>query len=378
MKHLACLIWLACLVLWRTPPAGATVTQLPGLIREPATLHVTLPNGNTADLESLVTRPARPGRFPLVIINHGFPRDRYAVSRMTPEAYSGPAIVFAQHGYAVAVVNRRGFGWSSGLADVPASPCDGRHYEREGRASAVDIVAAVIALRREPWVDPDRIVLLGHSSGGLGVLAAAAGPLPGVVGILNFAGGRGSIRPDFVCNPDGLVRSMQDFGARTHLPSLWLYSVNDHFFGPAIARQMFDAYTGAGASAEFYRAPAFANDGHQLILATESRLWWPRVASFLEKLRLPTATAVASTPQPVVPDPPGLGAHGKADFGGYLSSRAYEKAFATDGRGHHSRAFGRRTQEAAASDAITHCRDQGWQCHVYAIGNTLSVTTGKE
>jgi dienelactone hydrolase len=377
MRHLPGIVALACMLsLFGTHLAHATVTQLPELIREPARLRVTFPDGRTADLEALITRPAGPGRFPLVMINHGFPRDVMKVATMTPEIYSSPSIVFARHGYAAVVVNRRGFGLSTGPADMASNPCNGRNYLREGRVSAEDIDAALTVLRREPWVDPDRIILLGHSAGGLGVLAAAAGPLPGVVGILDFAGGRGSSRPDFVCNRDGLVGTMHTFGTQTHIPGLWVFSANDHFFGPALAQQMFAAYAGGGAPAEFFAAPAFSHDGHRLVLATRWELWWPRVAAFLDGLHLPTQTVVESPPPPDLAAPPGLDAHDRAEFFSYLGSRAYEKAYATDGKGHVSRVFSKRTREDAAADALVYCTQQGWACTVYAVGNTLVEPPG--
>ena len=47
------------------------------------------------------------------------------------------------------------------------------------------------------------------------------------------------------------------FGENAHVPSLWIFAENDHFFGPHLARQMFDAYTAGGAPAEFDAAPSF-------------------------------------------------------------------------------------------------------------------------
>lgn len=79
MKHLTCLVALACLLFGGAPPAAAAVTRLRGLIRGSATLHFSLSNGNKADLEGLATRPVRRGRFPPVIIDQGFPRDLCAV-----------------------------------------------------------------------------------------------------------------------------------------------------------------------------------------------------------------------------------------------------------------------------------------------------------
>ncbi len=74
-RNVAALLILAC-----CQAANAAITQLPGLIREPFRLAVTLPDGTHADLEALLTRPDRPGRFPLALINHGLPRDPTAIS----------------------------------------------------------------------------------------------------------------------------------------------------------------------------------------------------------------------------------------------------------------------------------------------------------
>lgn len=352
--------------------ACATMTQLLGLVRERLTLAVSLPDGRKAELETLVTRPDRPGRFPLAMINHGLPRDASAAVRMAPETYSSPAIVFAQHGYAAVVVNRRGFGYSSGSINVPAGPCSDRDYTRAARAQAVDILAALAVLREELWIQPDHVVLVGHSLGGLAVLAAATEAPPGVVGIVDFAGGLGSPMPGVVCVPGHLIATMHDFGAATHIPGLWVFAQNDQFFGPTLARQMFNAYTAAGASAEFEAAPPYDGDGHLLIFSPTPAVWWPRVAAFLGQLHLPTRLVADLPPLPYLPEPPNLDARGKADFANYLHTRTYEKAFASDGKGHYRNIIAERTQEDAEAAALAHCKSRGWDCKIYAVGNTLS------
>jgi pimeloyl-ACP methyl ester carboxylesterase len=352
-------------------PALATTTQLPGLVREPLKLAVSLPDGSKAELEALVTRPDAPGRFPLAMINHGLPRDPIAAVRMAPEAYSSPAIVFAQHGYAAVVVNRRGFGLSSQPLDLPSGACDDRDYMKPARAEAVDILAALAALRREPWLDTDQIVLVGHSAGGLAALAAATDAPAGVVGIVDFSGGLGSPMAGMVCSPQHLVATVHEFGGAAHIPSLWIFAQNDGFFGPAIARQMFGAYTAAGAPAELDAAPPYGHDGHLLIFAPTPALWWPRVAQFLDQLHLPTRLIANVPALAELPDPPDLDARGKAAFAFYIHTRDYEKAFATDGKGHYANIIAQRTQEDAEAAALAHCKSRGWACKIYAVGNTL-------
>jgi len=351
---------------------AATMTQLPDLVRAPLRLDVTLPDGTHAELEALLTRPDRPGRFPLVMINHGTARTAIDVVHLAPEAYSGPAVVFAQHGYAAVVVNRRGYGLSSSApSDIDAGPCGDRNYVTFGRRSSIDVLAALAALQREPWADQNHAIMAGHSSGGFAVLAAATNLPAAVAGIISFTGAFGSPGDDMVCQPERLIGAMREFGANVHIPSLWIYAENDHFFGPTLARQMFDAFTANGATAAFDAAPPFGRDGHLLIFTAAPALWWPRVATFLDQLHLPTQLVVDLPAPAPLPDPPNLDARGKEDFASYVSSRSYEKAFATDGNGHYALVFGERTQEEASTAALAHCDGRGWTCQLCALNNTL-------
>ena len=88
---------------------------------------------------------------------------------MAPEAYSAPAIVFAQHGYAAVVVNRRGFGQSSGPLNVRSAHATIAISAHATHAQASRHSGSAYGdCGGEPWVDADRIVLVGHSLGGLG------------------------------------------------------------------------------------------------------------------------------------------------------------------------------------------------------------------
>jgi pimeloyl-ACP methyl ester carboxylesterase len=281
--------------------------------------------------------------------------------------------VFAQHGYATVVVNRRGYGLSSSApSDIDAGPCGDRNYVTFGRRSSIDVLAALAALQREPWADQNHAIMAGHSSGGFAVLAAATNLPAAVAGIISFTGAFGSPGDDMVCQPERLIGAMREFGANVHIPSLWIYAENDHFFGPTLARQMFDAFTANGATAAFDAAPPFGRDGHLLIFTAAPALWWPRVATFLDQLHLPTQLVVDLPAPAPLPDPPNLDARGKEDFASYVLSRSYEKAFATDGNGHYARVFGERTQEEASTAALAHCSGRGWTCQLYALNNMLS------
>ena len=285
-------------------------------------------DGSTKELEALVVRPQGPGPFPLALITHGTNRLTETIPTQRPQIYTGAALAFAQRGYAAVVVMRSGFGRSTGPYAEDIGSCDeARRYLKPSRAAAGEVLAALSVLRREPWVDPQRILLVGHSTGGVAVLAASATNPSGVVGVVSFAGGNGSGRPDFVCQPDRLLDALRTFGETARVPSLWVYSANDHFFGPDVAHKMLEAYSSGGAPASLVMAPPWGVEGHSLIWAPETE-WWPRVEAFLTSLHLPTDTVVPLAAPAQLAPPPSLDDAGRAAFGRYLQSRSYEKAFA--------------------------------------------------
>jgi dienelactone hydrolase len=305
-------------------------------------------------------------------MTHGMPRPPADISSMRPESQSGPAIVFAQRGYAVAILMRSGYGQSTGPYMEALGPCTERTYKAAGDAAAADVLAALAVLRKERWVDPARVVLVGHSMGGFAALAASATDPPGVLGIISFAGAVGSPRPDFICQPDRLIDAARAFGRTGRIPGLWIFAQNDHYFGPELTRAMFDAYRAKGAPTSLFVAPPYGQDGHTLIWAPDGTAWWPEAASFLKSLHLPTDIQVPLATPARLADPVPLDDPGRAAFASYLPSRNYEKAFATDVDGHFGVAFGARTKSDAESAALKNCQKMNGVCAIYAIGNELA------
>ena len=73
------------------------------------------------------------------------------------------------------------------------------------------------------------------------------------------------------------------------MPTLWLYSENDSFFGPELARNLHKAYTGAGGQAELTMFGPVKDDGHKLWNVYEGQVQWlPVLDRFLLAHGLPT------------------------------------------------------------------------------------------
>jgi dienelactone hydrolase len=239
-------------------------------------------NGHRETIEVTVFRPDGRGPFPIVVLSHGSPRSWQARREEGRQRMATQSQPFLAMGFAVLVPTRRGYGESGGEWAETYGSCADPDYYRAGLETARDIRAAVEAVRGEPWADASRVVLAGQSAGGFGSVAAASAEFPGVVAVVNFAGGRGSTSPDDVCGEGRLVEAMGKYGASSRVPQLWIYSVNDHFFGPALARSMHSAFVAAGGQAEFFQAPATGSDGHGYF-AWMWRDWGPRVEDFLKR-----------------------------------------------------------------------------------------------
>lgn len=349
---------------------------LPGLISAPMLLPVRIA-GRDVTLDSYVVRPNRPGRFPLVIMTHGTPGgldDAFFrnIARRTPTAFNTAAVALAQRGYATLSVMRRGFGLSGGVyAEALLRPCD---YLAAERVAADDIVVAMAAARRESWVDPDKILLLGHSTGGLAMLAVAERNPTGVVGILNFDGGYHSmVKPGEACGTDRLVGTVAAFGRTARVPALWLYAENDGSYGPELVRQMLAAYTAGGAAARLKALPPFGADGHDLVIRAAAESWLPAVEPFLAELGLPTAVVV-ELPEPAsLPPPAELSLDCQKAFASYVAIRSDTKAFAIDDKGNCGLAPASRTAAEAQDRSIAECQTNsaGAPCHVHALGQRV-------
>ena len=241
-----------------------------------------------ATLAGRIIRPPGAGPFPLVVLNHGSPRDEADRPTMTPAGLAAQARRFAVGGWAAAAMLRRGYGASTGGWAESYGSCNGADYVKAGLAGASDIASTVRQLQKLPYVDRQRVVAAGVSAGGFGAIAFSSLEVPGVVAILNFAGGRGSQQADTVCSKDRLIAAMKGFGRTARVPTLWVYAENDHFFGPQLAQDLRGAYQASGGQASFVKAPSFGKEGHYLFSSEEGiPVWKPIVNAFLESQHLP-------------------------------------------------------------------------------------------
>lgn len=240
-------------------------------------------------LEATLFLPDGPGPFPLVVLSHGTTREpalRLSQKRLRYEIQSWE---FVHWGFAVVIPMRRGYGNSGGDYAEEEGLCEQALFYEAGLESAKDLLATVRFLSAKPYIDPQKIILAGHSTGGFASLAVASRGFPGLLGVINFGGGRGSMK-EKNCSPPRLAEVFEKFGRATRVPTLWIYAEDDTYFPPWLAREMYRAYTAAGGRARLVMLPAFGGEGH--FVFPDGRglaLWTPAVSRFLRGLgfRLP-------------------------------------------------------------------------------------------
>lgn len=223
---------------------------------------------------------------PILVLNHGRAPSAEGRATVAVRDLEDAARWLTKFGFIVAVPIRIGYGRTGGEDVENSGPCAKKSYPPVYHAAAVQTVAVVEALRRRPDASRDRAVIMGQSFGGTTALAVAAMNPPGIQGAINFAGGGGGnpvTRPQNPCSPKALRNLFEHYGRTARMPTLWIYSENDRYFGPEHPRAWFAAFRGAGGRGEFVQLPPVGDDGHRLFYR-EPRLWQPKVSEFLASL----------------------------------------------------------------------------------------------
>lgn len=268
----------------------AGVLAKEGSLTEPMVQRVPTPfveDGMPVSLEALIYKPAGPGPFPLLVVNHGSTGngDNPALFKST---WSSPSLArfFTEQGWLVAFPQRRGRGKSDGLYDEGFEPDRSAYTDDPERSLAgferalSDLDMAVAWLKALPEVNPARVFLCGVSRGGiLASVFAGTRQLP-VTGVINFVGGwvGEGCKSAKAINTTSFQRA-----AASPVPQLWLYADGDPYYSLAHSRSNFDAFVVAGGKGRFEVLPVLpGEDGHHL--HSRVLLWSEPMQEFLKQI----------------------------------------------------------------------------------------------
>ena len=154
--------------------AVAAACATPASASDIAFTPVTVPNG-PLQLNAILTRPAGHGRFPAVVLLHGCSGMWSTRSASRPQSHIARWLKrLPSHGFvAVAVDSFK----PRGIARVCKQP-PSKTGVSEVTDRATDAFAALSYLRTLPYVDPDRVAVLGWSNGGSTALATVGQNAP--------------------------------------------------------------------------------------------------------------------------------------------------------------------------------------------------------
>ncbi len=262
--------------------------------------------GYDYSLEGRLFRPEGEGKFPLVVLAHGACGKR--CRRNYPESrLASPAKVFARSGYVAYTFNRIGYGNSDGYEWNDHKPfgrtggCRKQNYLKAPRRSGLEIRLVIEALIRQElkYMDPEKILAVGQSGGGLAVFGLTEGPKPhehltGLRGVISTAGALGGscARGDYL-GPrffnENMIEAYKTFGRASNTPALMVYAKNDPRTVRAVSWR--DAYNESGGKAKLVVLPDQGSSPRQahgyFYKSWSTEAWKPHFSAFLSSLGLP-------------------------------------------------------------------------------------------
>jgi dienelactone hydrolase len=174
---------------------------------------------------------------------------------------------FVSKGFTVILPTRIGYGVSGGPDADYSGGCGNKNY-LEARKVAIDQSKQVLNHVFDfSYIDRTKGIVVGQSVGGFTTIGLSAENISGLKGAINFAGGDGGDPIKSAEKPCGdyLIKdTFAKYGASNKVPTLWLYSVNDKFWGEQLPKDWFAAFQKAGGKGQFISLPAYKEDGHSI------------------------------------------------------------------------------------------------------------------
>ena len=174
---------------------------------------------------------------------------------------------FISKGFTVILPTRIGYGVSGGLDAEYSGDCRSKNYLAARKASVDQSKQVLNHVLDFSYIDKSKGIVVGQSVGGFTSIGLSAENIPGLKGAINFAGGDGGDPHKFPERPCGeylIQDTFAKYGASNKVPTLWLYSVNDRFWGEQIPKDWFAAFQKAGGKGQFISLPAYKDDGHSI------------------------------------------------------------------------------------------------------------------
>jgi carboxymethylenebutenolidase len=240
--------------------------------------EITFSSGNLR-LHGFIYRPEGDGSFPTILWNHG--------SEQYPKSGKLIAKPFVSRGYVVFVPHRRGQGSSSNQSEYimdlihqESEVSRGKKFVELQETHQEDVIAALSYLKQLPYVDPNKIAMVGCSFGGIQTVLATEKRL-GLRGTIAFAPGAMS----WSKVPKLRSRLIQAVQSAT-VPILLIQAKNDYDLSPTqtMAKEL-EKINKPHKLLIFPRFGKTQAEGHGFCVRGE-QIWSNEVFSFLDSVML--------------------------------------------------------------------------------------------
>ena len=206
-------------------------------------------------------------KAPYLLFSHGRAGTDKERADFGRASYKGNSEYYVSKGFVVILPTRIGYGISGGSDAEYSGTCNNKNYPEHIKVAVDQSKQVLNQVLEFAYVDKTKGIVVGQSVGGFTTIGLSTENISGLKGAINFAGGSGGDpvkQPEKPCSENAIKETFAKYGAGNKVPTLWLYSVNDKYWGEQLPKDWFAAFQKAGGKGQFISLPAFKNDGHSI------------------------------------------------------------------------------------------------------------------
>lgn len=256
-------------------------------------VQVTLQSGEVIkrDMELVIFEDdAAKGPRPVVVFGHGHPGADSSGRQLSVGTWTYLLIhrkafhELVKLGFHVVMPMRFGQGGTGGQT-LEGGSCNrsSEDYAEKIKNISTQLIQAANWVKQQDFAKADQLLFVGQSFGGNGAIGLSADAQNPFQLIVNFAAGSGKAQsPDFPCSPEAFAERLAVYGKESKIEMLWIYGLNDTYWGKKWPVKWADAYKSAGGKLEFHQVDSNTSEGHSLFRRSPE-VWVPIVKGYLAR-----------------------------------------------------------------------------------------------
>lgn len=232
---------------------------------------------------------------PYLIFNHGTVIGLGRANEVNSKRFETIGNFFSNYGFITIIPIRAGYGESGGaVSDFKGSCLKPKIIE--GMNNMVHQNLQVLQyIKNIPYINLNEGLIAGQSGGGGLSIAMASENIPGLKGVINFAGAlkdtyaqpksaSSKELTEINCASEETKAAFKYYGSSTKVPSLWLYSINDRIVGITKPMEWFQTFQKANyiPKGKFEFLQSYKLEGHGFM--NDANIWVPQFNKFLEEI----------------------------------------------------------------------------------------------